>query len=336
MATLKGLVNVENIFLVLIILIEFILVVAISISMRILQWRRAKRLLYEVPIKERITQLLVDVSMGLMEAKGFDALGLRKKDRPILRDCTIGVIQSLHLNTRKPLVDLYRELGFFRRDLKDLKSLSFAKQISALARLDLLQEDDSIPAIQSLLKSKSDYLRFGALRFLVRKGLNHIPDFNLRFNELLRKQRFDTMIEIVASLAVFQRSYFIQAFPGVKNREVKLAFLKVIYKHRIAEALPLVRSSLETTRIGAAGDLILLKKHLLCLTISPEPDSETVLRALSSHPNLEIRFLALCSLLVLRPDEKPLIAQELSKEKMSGLLENFENFAATMGRIGYG
>lgn len=336
MEILKILTETQHLFLILLILLELIVVVLIGIVIRVERSRRLNLKKKRAQYKNAWMEALVDLSMGFELPDSILKSLTSKKLKKEFRDSIVTIAQSLSLKSRPALVKLYIQQGYLERDHKALNSFSFAKRLQAMARIEVMQDDSSLPYLDKLIHDRNYYIRFASLKFIVRKDANRIPAFEQVFQTVMDERRKDSLLEFLITLAAFQRPLFVSTFQGIKGNELKKEFLKVVHSYKITECLPLVRGSLKELILSESQDVLLIKSHLLCLTIEPDLESEKVLEDLKNHPKLEVRFLALCSLLVLRPELKDELYNSLNKEEVLGLHQAFENFSIHLGAAAYG
>ncbi|XGC81820.1 hypothetical protein ACES2L_04910 [Bdellovibrio bacteriovorus] len=336
MEILKVLTESHHLFLTLLILLELIVVVLIGIVIRVERSRRLSLQKKRQSYKNHWMECLVDLSLGFDFPKETLAKISSRRLKKEFRDCIIIVAQSLSPKARPALVSLYKELGYLKIDHKALNSFSFAKRLRAMARIETIQDDSSLPLLEKLITDRNFYIRFSAIKFIVRKNSNHIPALEQALQSVMDEKRKDSLLEILITLASYQREFFVNSFRKVQKNEIKKIYLKVIHSFKVSECLPAVRESLNKMIRNDEDDTLFFKSHLLCLTIEPDIESEKLLDSLRQHKKLEIRFLAMCSLLVIRPELKEELFQSLNKEEVVGLQEAFENFAINMGAGAYG
>lgn len=95
--------------------------------------------------------------------KTRDFRRLNRFDRKLVRSVLLGLALDLRGDTGEAIAELYRELGFVRRDLKRLKSWRGATRASAAADLGLIHSADAMPALVHALDDADIRVRQAAV-----------------------------------------------------------------------------------------------------------------------------------------------------------------------------
>jgi AraC-like DNA-binding protein len=327
----------DNLVLILFITFELLIVVLIAVTIRL---ERYRRLFFSRQRKKYIDVWIAaftDLAMGFgIDPQILVAVRSGRKRREF-RDILIKTAQSLNPSQRPPLVELYKSMGFLSEDHKLIQSLFLSNKLKAMSRIEVIQDSSSIPYVVKLFNNKDYYLRFIAIKYACHKNIDLIPDFDKKFSELLQSRTHnDLIVEVLATVADAHIDYFKTYFSQVTEPRLKKIFLKVIHSFKISECLALVRESLKKVLDENSQDQLLLKFHMLCLTMMPDDESEQLLNHLRSHKDVQIRFLAICSLLILRPELKHELYQSIDREEHIGLNEAFEHFSTNLELATYG
>lgn len=326
--------NSENLFYIFIILLQLFIVLIFALTTRSRRTKRKQVKAARTALMEKWAGLIVDADIGIIT---FEDIPVPKgEEKALLPPVLIDIIKSLSATSKAVAIKVYKHFGYLEKDHSALESISFERQISALSRIETIQDKDSVPYVKNLQNHKNFYIRSASLRFLVKNDWSSVDDFETKLNELSKRKQFDTMFEVVCNLAVFQRKVFERAVKHADQPDIKKVFLKTIALYRINESLPFVRKSLGDLIKNEKFDTGLLKMHLLCLTIAPDEETEILLRHLAKHPRQDVRYLAQCSLFVIRPDLKSEILNSVADEDKAGLQQAFENFATSLGKVIYG
>ena len=103
---------------------------------------------------------------GAVQNSPVDTRSFRKLsrfDRRLVRSILLGLALDLRGDTGEAIADLYRKLGFIRRDLRRLKSWRASIRASAAADLGLIHSRDSMPALEHALKDSDVRVRQAAV-----------------------------------------------------------------------------------------------------------------------------------------------------------------------------
>jgi hypothetical protein len=117
--------------------------------------RRARR----EPILSRLIYGAVQNSP--VDTKDFRRLS--RFDRRLVRSILLGLALDLRGDTGDAIAELYRQLGFIRRDLKRLRSWRASVRASAAADLGLIHSADSMPALVHALNDADVRVRQAAV-----------------------------------------------------------------------------------------------------------------------------------------------------------------------------
>jgi len=324
----------ENLFYIFIIILQLLVVLIFGLTTR---WSRFKSRAVKKQQAELMTkwgQIIVDVDLGLSSIE--DIIQPQGEELIRLQPVLIDIIKSLGATSRVKAIEIYKKLGYLNKDHFAVENERFDKRILALSRIETVQDKSSIPFVRKLQNDENYYIRFASLRFLVKNDWASVEGFEQRLNELSRKKQYDTMFEVICNLAFYQTKVFERALTHADDPETKRVFLKVVALYKISSTLPYVRKSLEQLVQQPKFDTGLLKMHLLCLTTAADSETEELFKKLAKHTKQEVRYLAQCSLFVIRPDLKSEILSSVGEEDKAGLQQAFESFATSLGKVIYG
>jgi hypothetical protein len=324
----------ENLFYIFVIILQLLVVLVFGLTTRLSRFKRRAIKKQQSELMTKWSQIIVDSDLGI---SSYDKVSCPQGEEYILlQPVLIDFIKSLGGTSRTTAIEIYKKLGYLDNDHYAIEYERFEKRIAALSRIETVQDKSSIPFVRKLQNDENYYIRFAALRFLVKNDWDSVQGFEQRLNELGRKKQYDTMFEVICNLAFYQKSIFERALTHADHPETKRVFLKVVAQYKMTGSLPYVRESLEQLIQQAKFDTGLLKMHLLCLTTAADAETEELFKKLSKHSKQEVRYLAQCSLFVIRPDLKKEILSSVGEEDKAGLQQAFENFATSLGKVIYG
>jgi HEAT repeat protein len=101
------------------------------------------------------------VQSSPVDAKDFRRLS--RFDRKLVRSILLGLALDLRGDTGEAISDLYRKLGFIKRDLRRLRSWRATTRANAAADLGLIHCPESMPALLEAIKDSDVRVRQAAL-----------------------------------------------------------------------------------------------------------------------------------------------------------------------------
>jgi hypothetical protein len=183
-------------FYMLLILLQLAIVMFLGLFTTWNRWWRRYISRKDSVLTKKWTELIVDISLGLASYENLK-IPAKKREQEVLQDVLIKVIKSVTADSRRVVINIYKELGFLDLDHKNLNSFFLETQIKSLSNVEAIQDASSVVYVAPLQKSKNFYLRFGAIRFLVRQDLGAIENFGKQFEDLSNLGKYDTLLEIV-------------------------------------------------------------------------------------------------------------------------------------------
>lgn len=257
-------------------------------------FQRLKRAWSRRNNRERSDRLRLQIGRFLTtDHPETEKIEVSKLDRLFLRRLLLEELESSEIEARLRLQILYRRMGFFESDLRDLKAKSWPKRLAAVIRLETLRTNDSTHALYPLIDDSNDLVAIATMRAL--SALDFAENIQRILDSLGRRApaRKDIFVEILSNIGQAHAYKILDYLKECFDPVIAAICISVIGQLRVKSAVPLLLNLLKSSDDDVAAESI---KALGRIGVV---EARSDIRELLTHEAPQVRAEAMIALIQL-------------------------------------